>query len=370
MEHPVHDYFYTKHVAQFTFLQIPEILVESPRYRSLSNDAKILYGVLLKRMSLSKKNDWADEEGRIYIIYSVEDIQTKLNMSKPTAIKSLKALEDFNLIEKVRRGQGKPSIIYVKNFVTEDDFLECLDTNTDEVDTVNTVENQIIKDPVENQFHSENVQESCVTSRSKNSLLLEVKKLDFKKSKKFTSRSQKNEPLEVKEIDPNYIDIDRDIELYKSITPSGSGGDIQGQNERVISDTKMSRETMSRSIKEQIDYDCLILHYPMDVAIIDDIVELMTDVQLGENQTVRINGELMDATLVQSKFNTLGSTEIGIVITELKKVTSKITNIRGYLLSCLYNAKIGGLYYHNWVQSDMYKQARQIGLDISKLIVQ
>lgn len=175
MEHPAHDYFYTKHVAQFTFLQIPEILVESPRYRCLSNDAKILYGVLLKRMSLSKKNGWADEEGRIYIIYSIEDIQTKLNMAKATAVKSLKALEEFDLIEKIRRGQGKPNIIYVKNFVTDQDFEE----EINELDSETSWENDFQCD----QPNIEEIKEVSGNFRSSKTELQEVQKLYFKKFK-------------------------------------------------------------------------------------------------------------------------------------------------------------------------------------------
>ena len=76
-----------------------------------------------------------------------------------------------------------------------------------------------------------------------------------------------------------------------------------------MSDIRMSRETMSEIVKEQIDYNCLILHHPADISMVDDIVELMTDVHLSKNQTIKINGELMDVTLVQSKFATLGSTE-------------------------------------------------------------
>ena len=113
------NYYYGSEADQFTFLRIPKTLITDERYKGLSSDAKLLYGLLLDRMSLSRKNNWLDQNNRVYIVYSIEEIMSDLCCSKPTVIKMMKELDSktgLGLIEKIRRGLGKPDIIYVKNF--------------------------------------------------------------------------------------------------------------------------------------------------------------------------------------------------------------------------------------------------------------
>ena len=106
-------------LPQFSFYRVPRLLIKDERFKGLSSDAKLLYGLMLDRMSLSMKNGWLDDENRAYIIYAVENIMEDLGCSKPTCIKVIRELDSDNgigLIEKKRRGLGKPDIIYVKNF--------------------------------------------------------------------------------------------------------------------------------------------------------------------------------------------------------------------------------------------------------------
>ena len=115
------DYYYGIEAEQFSFYRVPRLLIKDERFRGLSSDAKLLYGLMLDRMSLSMKNGWLDDENRAYIIYAVENIMEDLGCSKPTCIKVIKELDADNgigLIEKKRRGLGKPDIIYVKNFAS------------------------------------------------------------------------------------------------------------------------------------------------------------------------------------------------------------------------------------------------------------
>lgn len=113
------DYFYNQENEQYLFLQMPKMLIKDPQFKKLSGDAKILYSLLLDRTSLSKKNDWADEEGRVYIIYTIEEIMEDLNCYQGKATKSMKELKEIGLINTVRRGTNKPNLIYVMNFATE-----------------------------------------------------------------------------------------------------------------------------------------------------------------------------------------------------------------------------------------------------------
>ena len=111
-----YDYFYGRSGELFSYFRIPKALFQDSRFRQLSTDARTLYGILLDRMSLSAKNGWMDEQGRVYIIYTVREVQESLCCAEHKAIKLFRELEQADLIERKRRGLGRPSLIYVKNF--------------------------------------------------------------------------------------------------------------------------------------------------------------------------------------------------------------------------------------------------------------
>ena len=113
------DYFYGQAGELFSFYRIPKALFQEPRFQSLSTDAKTLYGILLDRMSLSVKNGWLDEQNRVFIIFTIEDVKRALCCADNKATRLLRELEGFGLIERKRRGQGKPCLVYVKNFSAE-----------------------------------------------------------------------------------------------------------------------------------------------------------------------------------------------------------------------------------------------------------
>ncbi len=110
------DYFYGMQAEMFSFIRIPKILIKDGRFEKMSNDAKMLFGLLLDRMSLSMKNRWFDEEDRVYIIYTTDEIMVDLNIGSAKCVKLLKELEAYSLIERKKQGVPKPDIIYVKNF--------------------------------------------------------------------------------------------------------------------------------------------------------------------------------------------------------------------------------------------------------------
>lgn len=115
------DYFYGIQADRFEYFRIPKLLITDKRYKGISSDAKILYGVLLDRMSLSLKNRWIDEQNRVFIIYSIKEICERLECSKDKAMYVMAELDNvkgIGLIEKAKRGLGLPDIIYVKNFAT------------------------------------------------------------------------------------------------------------------------------------------------------------------------------------------------------------------------------------------------------------
>ena len=157
-------YYYVEEAEQFQFFKFPKALITEPVFSELSMSSRVLYGLMQDRMALSKKNNWIDEKGRIFIIYTVEQIKADLHISNTPAVKILKELEDIGLIEKVRRGQGMPSVIYVRNFIT------------------------IVSDQEQN-------------GRILKSRIQEFQKVEFKNSKKWNSRIPKSGVQEFQNIE-------------------------------------------------------------------------------------------------------------------------------------------------------------------------
>ena len=115
----LHDYFYGEQANLFSFYRLPKVLFTDRTFQKVSIEAKVLYGLLLDRMGLSIKNGWMDENSRVYIIFTTEEIMDALYCADNKATKLLKELEGCGLIERKRRGLGKPSLIYVINFISD-----------------------------------------------------------------------------------------------------------------------------------------------------------------------------------------------------------------------------------------------------------
>ena len=116
------DYFYGQSGELFSYFRIPKALFQDHRFRKISTDARTLYGILLDRMSLSTKNGWLDEQGRVYIIYTVREVQESLCCAEHKAVKLFRELEDIDLIERKRRGLGRPSLIRIKKLAQKSEF--------------------------------------------------------------------------------------------------------------------------------------------------------------------------------------------------------------------------------------------------------
>ena len=112
------EYFYGRDTESFRFIRLPSVLLEDELFQDLSIDAKVLYSLYLSRSTLSYKNEWIDKRGRVYIIFTVEETAKILGCGTKKAVKIIKDLEDIGLIEKRRLGQGNPTIIYVKDFMS------------------------------------------------------------------------------------------------------------------------------------------------------------------------------------------------------------------------------------------------------------
>ncbi len=113
-------YYYGAEAEQYTFYRIPKALFTNPTYRRLSSDAKILYGLMLDRMGLSLRNQWVDEENRVFIYFTLEDAQEYLYCGHTKGVALFAELEKVGLIERKKQGLGRPAKVYVLKFIEEE----------------------------------------------------------------------------------------------------------------------------------------------------------------------------------------------------------------------------------------------------------
>lgn len=298
-------YFYGTEADMFTFYRIPKILVTDEFFKSISNDAKMLYGLMLDRMSLSMKNGWVDEGNRVYINFSIEDVMEYLNVGKNTAVKIIAELDSekgIGLIEKVKRGQGKATIIYVKSFMRE--------SNREDIERDDNV-----------------VQDVNIQTSGEKEDDPEVYISNFKNPKKQTSRSFKCKSLEVyksKSNDNKYIN--NNINNNKS--------------NLILSDDEIRSDVMiySSFIRENLEIDLLKENNPLDADLYEEIYNLVLEIVLCKSEYIVISSNKFPADVVRSRFLKLDSGHVGYVISCLKNNTTKVANIKKYMLAALFNA--------------------------------
>lgn len=315
------DYFHGQEADKHSFYRIPQVLFTDDKFRQLSTDAKVLYGLMLNQMSLSVKNKWIDGEKRTFIFFSLEKTMEMLNCKKNKAIAIIKELDEetgLGLIEKKRQGQGKPTIIYVKNFMTK------------EIEPAQKLEKQ-----------TSTTEEILMDSVS------EVGKTNSLKLEKTTFRSSNNKPLEVGKKDSIY---NKKNNTENSNTNLIVSADVDGGLDEY--------NNYSKIIKENLDWDILYGNYPYDKELLEGIYDLILETVLCKNGTVFIARNEYPVQLVKSKFLKLNCSHIEYVIGCMEKNTSKVRNIKKYLLAALFNAPttISG-YYQAEVNHDMPQYA-------------
>lgn len=126
------DYYKINEALNHRYYQIPQELFESSIYKDkLDLASKILYGFIIDRLSLSAKNNWCDEDGNIYLIFTREEAGEKLNLSPKTITKAFKQLSEINLIEERNQGFGKPNLIFVGK-IQHEEIYRCVNFPTQE----------------------------------------------------------------------------------------------------------------------------------------------------------------------------------------------------------------------------------------------
>lgn len=264
-------YFQEQDSEQFTFYKIPKVLFTDPRFGGISTEAKLLYGVLLDRVSLSRKNGWIDENGNVYIQFTVAEMMEYFHWSRYRIYEILHELgtEDkgIGLVERKRIGCNKPNTIYVKNFAS------ILERNRGAPDIRQTED-----------------------------------------------RISNNNQTEESETESNHI-----------ISISA------GRSDRRY-DAEAELNAYAELIKENIDYDILLKAHPLEKDTIEGIYQLILETALSSGEKILIASNWYPAALVKSKFMKLNFMHIEYILDQLSKNTTKVRNIKKYILAALFNA--------------------------------
>ena len=283
------DYYYGGEADQYTFYRIPKALFTNDRYKVLSDGAKILYGLMLDRMGLSIKNNWLDEQDRVYIYFTLEDVQEYMNCQRDKGMKLLAELDTdkgVGLIERVKQGLGKPAIIYVKKFLTVTDL-----------------------------------QGSVFPTSGLHDLP--------------TSVSRNKRPLDYGKTDPNNIKSNNtELNDTENIIPSCR------TEPPVAADVTDRIEQHTAEVREQIGYDDFALAHPQDMRLLDEIVAIIVDAVLTNSESVRIDGEIKPRKLLRHQLRQLDYETVEHVVAQFKGHTGRIRKKRQFILTMLYNASM------------------------------
>ena len=385
------QYFYGSQADQFSFIRIPKMMLTEDTFSALSIPAKVLYGVLLDRMSLSRKNGWFDEENRVFIIYQIGEIQEDLGFSKKKAMELLSELQEFGLLEKKRRGHGLPNILYVKSFMTfaegqrsESDTFgerECEDrsaalgtseegwedhrsagngTSGAGCEDIGSAGYETSGDGGEDYRSAENGTSGGEQWKFRSAGMGTSRSADLGTCEVPDSALLEVPILGLQEV-PFSAPLKSNTNINNTEKNNIESNHILSTEEPVVMDT-MRLDAISVQvvdaykdlIRENIGYDDLLVAYPYDGELVEGIADLILETVVGGGDYILIASSCYPAELVKSKLLKLEYAHVEYVINCMKRTTTRIWNIKKYLLAALFNAPstIGG-YYQAEVNHDM-----------------
>ena len=292
-------------------------------------------------MSLSIRNGWLDDDNRAYIFFTTNDVMEQMCCGTEKATKMLTELDSekgIRLIERVKQGQGKPAIIYLKKFYELEDTARS--TKLSEIE-------------------SQDFQESKVkTFENRKTRLSEIESQDFRESKNKTFENRKSglseiESLEFRKSKCNYNNINNtDINYIYPINQDNyniQNSDTQTEEEWIDRYTKTVDE-----IKKQIDYDYLINHAERD--IVDEVVNIMAEVMTVYRPKYKIEGDFIEYNAVVNRFRQITAQKLEICLLAYSRKIQRIKNPKAYWISTLYNIPLtSGIVLQNMINSDIYE---------------
>jgi len=320
------EYFYGQEADLFSFIRVPKLLFTDDRFKDLSSDAKILYGLLLDRMSLSVEKRWFDKYGRVFIIYTIAEIVSTLGCANTKACNTLKQLIEAGLVEKENKGQGKAQLIYVKKILK--DYSGHREKHS-------------------NYKNSQNQNSEKQNSHNDSSRIPESRTVEISKSECINTE---NNNTDFSNTDINSISSNL-IRIYPPAFMSKDDGMRRDErrNDSLSDIAKIKNEVLSN-----IEAGSLYQRFPHNAELVDQIAALITDVISGDAGYYVIGGAKKNPELVKEQFRNINYSHVAYVIDSLKRNTTEIRNVRQYLITALYNAPLTiDAHYESQVNHDL-----------------
>ena len=364
------DYFYGSQSEQFSFFRLPKIIVRDEKFKKISSDAKILYGIMLDRMSLSRENHWVDDQNRVYIIFTLNEVMKEFECCKRKAVSLMAELDSksgIGLIEKKKQGLGRPDLIYLKNFIVPMDYSkittseETVEESVGKVLHLKSGKEMHLQDGKEmhlqdsKEMHLQDSKEmhpqdgkDVHLQEGKEMQLQEGKNMHFQSGKEMRLQDSKDVHLQSgMGVQPNNTNNNNtDSTDTESINPINLNNNEDGSD---------MIDLYRRIVKQNICYDSLYENVSiMKRRMLDEILELMVEVLVVNRKSMRIAGAEYPYPLVKSRFMCIGQDHVEYVLDCLDQTSTKIGNVKAYILTSLFNATATiDTYYTSLVHHDM-----------------
>ena len=372
------DYFYGSQSEQFSFFRLPKIIVRDEKFKKISSDAKILYGIMLDRMSLSRENHWVDDQNRVYIIFTLNEVMKEFECCKRKAVSLMAELDSksgIGLIEKKKQGLGRPDLIYLKNFIVPMDYSKL----TTSEETVEESVGKVLHLKSGKEMHLQDGKEMHLQD-GKEMQLQEGKEVHIQDSKEMHPQDgkdvhlQEGKEMQLQEGKNMHFQSGKEMRLQDSKDVHlQSGMGVQPNNTNNNNTDSTDTESINpinlnnnedgsdmidlyrRIVKQNICYDSLYENVSiMKRRMLDEIVELMVEVLVVNRKSMRIAGAEYPYPLVKSRFMCIGQDHVEYVLDCLDQTSTKIGNVKAYILTSLFNATATiDTYYTSLVHHDM-----------------
>ena len=364
-------YFRGDEIDDFIYLKLPISLVNKKVFSDISSSAKILYAILLDLSGKSMRNGWLDDDGRVYVKYTIEELVKEFGVKKRKAIMLFKELTDINgrgigLIKK-KHMANRPSRIYVMNFTEVYDYLIGIDENAGRSGKL-SISRGVTRDSMEVHENSprrctktaqgsarrqpmevhENSPRRCTEIAQESALrqLMEVHENSPRKCTQTAEGSVYLQPMEVHEGSPRKCIVTAENNKDFSKTDRSNNHLISSYPDNVAyADepvTKMDKMIYARDIiKENIEYDELVFRHEDDASYkgrLDELLEIMVEVCASDKEYYSIGDDKVPKGFVESAMFHFDYGMMEYVMDSLERCTKKVKNPKAYLIATLYNA--------------------------------
>ena len=341
------EYFYGQQAESYTFYRIPKVMFTEERFKNLSCEAKVLYGLMLDRMSLSIRNGWLDDKNRVYIVYSIEEICSLIGCGSQKAVKLVHELETgrgIGLIEKHRGGMGEANVFYVKNFMLpiegqtgensngKEGITAC--QSAEKPDEIKCCENH--NSSIVNITNQELLKSQNKDCENHNSRVVENTNQELRKSQTNKTEKSETEKSETESI-------------YQSRNTAVPGVFVPPTETDVI-------DGIRNYVRDRVDYQSFQGEDEDSREEVDELVEMIVDVlRMPDTAVLRINGNEMPAVLVKEHYYKIRRDHIDYVRWTMRNNSRKVNNIRAYMMTALYNSVLTiGHYYQAEANYDVF----------------